>query len=89
MTKRIRKKDCNLRNKMLMNSSRYEASRTRKTSSRRKGLPSHSNDKSIHFKQSVGELVDSPISTSECPEPIKPKIKLKTKTGFGGRWHQH
>jgi hypothetical protein len=36
-----------------------------------------------HFKQSVGkDTVDSPISTSEGPEPIKPKSKLKTKTGL-------
>ena len=28
------------------------------------------------------ELVNSLISTSEGPEPIKPKSKLKTKTGL-------
>ena len=36
---------------------------------------------STHFKQNV-ELVNSLISTSEGPEPIKPKSKLKTKTGL-------
>jgi hypothetical protein len=36
-----------------------------------------------HFKQSVrGKIVDSPISTSEDPEPIKLKSKLKTNTGL-------
>jgi hypothetical protein len=35
--KRMRKKGCNLGDKMLMNSSRYEISRTRKPSSKRKG----------------------------------------------------
>ena len=35
-----------------------------------------------HFKQNVKELVNSLISTSEGPEPVKPKIKLKTKTGL-------
>jgi hypothetical protein len=35
--KRMRKKGCNLEDKKLMNSSRCEASRTRKTSSKRKG----------------------------------------------------
>jgi hypothetical protein len=34
-----------------------------------------------HFKQSVGK-VDSPISISESSEPVKPKSKLKTKTGL-------
>ena len=29
-----------------------------------------------------GKIVDSPISTSEGSEPIKPKSKLKTKTGL-------
>ena len=29
-----------------------------------------------------GKIVDSLISTSEGPEPIKPKQKLKTKTGL-------
>jgi len=32
-----------------------------------------------HFKQNVEELVNSLISTSEGPEPVKPKSKLKTK----------
>ena len=35
-----------------------------------------------HFKQSVGESVDSLISTSKSFEPINPKSKLKTKTGL-------
>ena len=35
-----------------------------------------------HFKQSVGESVDSPISTSKSFEPLNPKSKLKTKTGL-------
>ena len=35
-----------------------------------------------HFKQSVKEIVDSPISTSEGSEPVKPKLKLKTKKGL-------
>jgi hypothetical protein len=35
-----------------------------------------------YFKQSVGKTVDSPISTSQGPKPVKPKIKLKTKTGL-------
>jgi len=35
-----------------------------------------------HFKQSVGELVSSPISTSKSFEPVKPKSKLKIKTGL-------
>ena len=34
-----------------------------------------------YFKQSVGKVY-SPISTSEGSEPIKPKSKLKTKTGL-------
>ena len=34
-----------------------------------------------HFKQNV-ELVNSLISTSEGPEPVKPKSKLKTKIGL-------
>ena len=33
-----------------------------------------------HFKQNVEELVNSLISTSEGPEPVKPKSKLKIKT---------
>ena len=36
--KSMRKKGCNLREKKLMNSSSYEASQTRKTSSKREGL---------------------------------------------------
>ena len=35
-----------------------------------------------HFKQTVGELVDSQISTSKSFEPVNPKLKLKTKTGL-------
>jgi hypothetical protein len=35
-----------------------------------------------HFKQSVGELVNSPISTSESSEHVKLKSKLKTKLGL-------
>ena len=35
-----------------------------------------------HFKQNVEELVNSLISTSEGPEPVKPKSKLKIKTGL-------
>ena len=35
-----------------------------------------------HFKQNVEELVNSLISTSEGPEPIKPKSKLKIMTGL-------
>ena len=34
-----------------------------------------------HFKV-WGKIVDSPISTSEGSEPVKPKSKLKTKTGL-------
>ena len=37
MTKRMRKKGCNLRDKKLMNNSRCEASQTRKISSKREG----------------------------------------------------
>jgi hypothetical protein len=29
-----------------------------------------------------GKIVDSPISKSEGPEPIKPKLKFKTKIGL-------
>jgi hypothetical protein len=35
-----------------------------------------------HFKQSVGKLVNSPISTNESSEPVRPKSKLKTKIGL-------
>ena len=34
-----------------------------------------------YFKQSVGKVY-SLISTSEGSEPVKPKSKLKTKTGL-------
>ena len=34
-----------------------------------------------HFKQSMGKLVDS-SNFYKCSEPIKPKSKLKTKTGL-------
>ena len=32
--------------------------------------------------QSMGKIVDSPISTSESSEPVKPKSKLKILTGL-------
>ena len=35
-----------------------------------------------HFKQTMGELVNSPISTSKSSEPVKPKSKLKIKIGL-------
>jgi hypothetical protein len=35
-----------------------------------------------HFKQSVGELVNLPISTNESSEPARPKLKLETKTSL-------
>jgi hypothetical protein len=35
-----------------------------------------------HFKQSMGEQLILQICTSEGSEPVKPKSKLKTKTGL-------
>jgi hypothetical protein len=34
------------------------------------------------LRAKCGKIVDFPISTSEGFEPIKPKSKLKTKTGL-------
>ena len=41
-----------------------------------------SNEQDTLQAKCKGKLVDSPISTSDGPEPIKPKSKLKTKTGL-------
>jgi hypothetical protein len=36
----------------------------------------------IHFKQSVEELINSPISTSESSELVNLKLNSKPKTGL-------